>query len=125
MVGVLGRATASAWLLPFINLSGLKGNFMPFSSLCIECTRRLRDAIFCPYCRASACCWDCYIRHFATQHTHSQPFRLDSESRAGSADSNDPKQNPDKADSRSSGNGGDCRRSEQSLSESADLSQSE
>ena len=47
---------------------------MAFPSLCVECSRRLRDAIFCPYCGASACCWDCYVRHHAAQHARIQPL---------------------------------------------------
>ena len=37
-------------------------------SFCLECGRRLRDAIFCPYCGASACSWDCYGRHYGAKH---------------------------------------------------------
>jgi hypothetical protein len=43
-------------------------------TFCVECSRRLRDAIFCPYCGASACSWDCYVRHYAGEHCMTPTF---------------------------------------------------
>ena len=37
-------------------------------SFWVECSSRLRDAIFCHYCGASACSWDCYVAHYAAEH---------------------------------------------------------
>jgi hypothetical protein len=43
-------------------------------TFCVECTRRLRDAIFCRYCGASACSWDCYVRHYVAEHSVTPSF---------------------------------------------------
>jgi hypothetical protein len=63
-------------------------------SLCAECGRRLRDAIFCPYCGASACCWTCYEEHHALKHAttaapHEFPCVRDAASAALVAGRND------------------------------------
>jgi uncharacterized membrane protein YvbJ len=39
-------------------------------SHCIQCGRRLRDAVFCPQCGMSACCWKCQAQH-AVGHKNS------------------------------------------------------
>ena len=47
---------------------------MASPSLCVECSRRLRDAIFCPHCKGSACCWECYVAHYSGQHALTGSF---------------------------------------------------
>jgi hypothetical protein len=41
---------------------------MSNASHCLVCGRRLRNAVFCPFCAASLCCSACFRRHLA-QHT--------------------------------------------------------
>jgi hypothetical protein len=43
-------------------------------SFCQECQRRLRDAIFCPWCGQSSCSWKCHVQHVA-RHAGSFPTK--------------------------------------------------
>jgi len=39
-----------------------------FLEIVLRAHKKTRDAIFCPYCGASACSWDCYVAHYAAEH---------------------------------------------------------
>jgi len=38
-------------------------------SNCVQCGRRLRDAVFCPECGLSTCSWKCHVQH-TVAHEH-------------------------------------------------------
>src|SRR5262249_43204895 len=57
-----------------LSCSPREGPSMLGFRLCVDCSRRLRDAIFCPHCGAATCSWDCYLRHYAAEHRTTWTF---------------------------------------------------
>src|ERR1019366_451182 len=58
---------------PTCTPTGWLFNMLDFTS-CNVCQRQLRDAIFCPQCGQSSCCWECHARH-VSRHAEKVPTK--------------------------------------------------